>query len=194
MKPRPVSSEYISKAIELEQRLNRLEISKAKCDCEEGECDCKDCPKCGSKMNKMGCMKMGCGGKMEKAEPGFQAEKISDVNPSFHAESGGQTKSGYFTTNGRTIETEDAKPKRAKDKKDFDISALGGRMNPHAGTGAEREDSAGEGKPLKKGIKSEMRESGAPVICKCGATPSSGCKGPFPGVDIFACEAFEPLR
>ena len=194
MKPRPVDNGYLTKALEIEQRLEALEISKAKCDCKEGECDCKDCPKCGSKMNKMGCMKMGCGGKMAKAEPGFTAEKISNVNPSFHAESGGQTKSGYFTTNGKTIESEDAKPKRAKDNKKVDMGKLGGRMNPHAGTGVEREDSAGEGKPLKKGIKSEMRESGAPVICKCGATPLTGCKGPFPGVDIFACEAFEPLR
>ena len=143
MKPRAVENGYLVKALELEQRLNQLEISKAKCDCEEGECYCKDCPKCGSKMNKMGCMKMGCGGKMAKAEPGFQAEKISDVNPSFHAESGGQTKSGYFTTNGRTIESEDAKPKRAKDNKKVDMGKLGGRMNPHAGTGVEREDSAG---------------------------------------------------
>jgi len=143
MKPRPVDNGYLTKALELEQRLEALEISKAKCDCKEGECDCKDCPKCGSKMNKMGCMKMGCGGKMAKAEPGFTAEKISNVNPSFHAESGGQTKSGYFTTNGKTIESEDAKPKRAKDNKKVDMGKLGGRMNPHAGTGVEREDSAG---------------------------------------------------
>lgn len=108
----------------------------------EGE----DCPKCkGGKLNKMGqCMKMGCGGKMAKAEPGFKAEKITDVNPAFMSETGGQTKSGYFTTNGRTIETEDAKPKRAKDNKKVDLGKLGGRMNPHAGTGVEREDSAGE--------------------------------------------------
>ena len=98
----------------------------------EGE----DCPKCkGGKLNKMGqCMKMGCGGKMAKAEPGFKAEKITDVNPAFMSETGGQTKSGYFTTNGRTIETEDAKPKRAKDNKKVDLGKLGGRMNPHAGT------------------------------------------------------------
>jgi len=103
MKPRPVDNGYLTKALELEQRLDRL----------------------------------------EKTEPGFTAEKISDVNPSFHAESGGQTKSGYFTTNGKTIETEDAKPKRAKDDKKVDMGKLGGRMNPHAGTGVEREDSAG---------------------------------------------------
>jgi len=192
MKPRPVENEYLAKAIELEQRLDRLE--KAECDCEDGKCDCKDCPKCGSKMNKMGgCVKMDCGGKMEKAEPGFKPEKITDVNPSFHAESGGQTKSGYFTTNGRTIETEDA-PKKKKPKEATNLQQLGSRMNPHEGTGVEREDSAGEGKPLKKGIKAQMRESGMPVICKCGATPDSGCKGPFPGTDMFACPQFSPLQ
>ncbi len=104
MKPRPSEPPLLTKAREIEHRLNQL----------------------------------------EKAQPGFKAEKITDVNPAFMAESGGQTKSGYFTTNGHTIETEDAKPKRAKDNKKVDLGKLGGRMNPHAGTGVEREDSAGE--------------------------------------------------
>jgi len=197
MKPRPVSNEYISKAIELEQRLEALEISKAKCDCKEGECDCKDCPKCGSKMNKMGgCMKMGCGGKIEKAEPGFTAEKISNVNPSFHAESGGQTKSGYFTTNGKTIETEDA-PKNKKAKETTNMQQLGSRMNPHEGSGVEREDTAGDSKPLKKANrKTAMREEGGPMICGlCGGTERSGCQLPqHGGMDLFACPDFRPLR
>lgn len=196
MKPRAVSNEYISKAIELKQRLDALEISKAKCDCEEGECDCKDCPKCGSKMNKMGCMKMGCGGKMEKAEPGFKPEKITDVNPSFHAESGGQTKSGYFTTNGRTIETEDA-PKKKKAKETSDMQSLGSRMNPHEGGGVEREDSAGDSKPLKKANpKTTMREGAAPVICGlCGGTERTGCQLPqHGGMDLLACPTFQPLH
>jgi len=41
--------------------------------------------------------------------------------------------------------------------------------------------------------KAALRESGLPVICKCGATPDSGCKGPFPGTDIHACPQFKPL-
>jgi len=147
MKPRAVGNGYLAKAIEIEQRLDRLEKAKKNCpECKGKGDDCKcdeKCPSCGGKMNKMGgCMKMGCGGKMEKAEPGFKAEKITDVNPSFHAESGGQTKSGYFTTNGRTIETEDA-PKKKKPKEATNMQQLGSRMNPHEGTGVEREDSAG---------------------------------------------------
>ena len=88
---------------------------------------------------------MGCGGKMAKAQPGYQPEKITDVNPHFVAESGGQTKSGYFTTNGKTIITEDGKPKKKKADKKTDLARLGDRMNPHSGRGAEREDFAGEG-------------------------------------------------
>ena len=93
------------------------ELEKAGCMPSHKMVKGEDCPKCkGGKLNKIGqCMKMGCGGKMVRAEPGFKAEKITDVNPAFMSETGGQTKSGYFTTNGRTIETEDAKPKRAKD-------------------------------------------------------------------------------
>ena len=193
MKPRPVENGYLAKAIELEQRLDAIE--KAECDCEDGKCDCKNCPKCGSKLNKMGgCMKMGCGGKMEKAEPGFKPEKITDINPHFLAESGGQTRNAYYTTNGKTIEVEDT-PKKKKPKEATNMEQLGSRMNPHEGSGVEREDSAGEGKPLKKANpKAAMRESGVPMICECGATPETGCQGPFPGIDIHACQAFEPLR
>ena len=135
MKPRYDESPLLAKAVELEQRLDR--VIKAQ----------PDCPKCkDGKLNKQGsCMKMGCGGKMEKAQPGFEPEKITDVNPSFHAESGGQTKSGYFTTNGKTIETEVGKPKKKKADKKTDLARLGDRMNPHSGSGVEREDSAGEG-------------------------------------------------
>ena len=197
MKPRFDEAPVLVKALELERRLNDLAIHKAKCDCPEGKCDCKDCPSCGSKMNKMGCMKMGCGGKMAKAEdcpkcgskmnkmgcmkmgcggkmakaedcpkcgskmnkmgcmkmgcnekmakaqPGYKAEKISDVNPHMVTETGGQTRTAYYTTNGKTIESEDAK-KKPKKKDATSLESLGNRLNPHSGTGAEREDTAGE--------------------------------------------------
>ena len=230
MKPRPVENEYLAKAIELEQRLDRLQkadeehkkklvaclkkkggaasleecadacgVSKSECKGVINSMDNVQISRHGDvvltdglsdeQLEKMGCQKM-----VKKAEPGFKAEKITDINPAFYAESGGQTKSGYFTTNGRTIEAEDA-PKKKKPKEAVNTQRLGSRMNPHEGAGVGREDSAGEGKPLKKGIKAQMRESGAPMICGlCGATPETGCQGPFPGVDIHACEAFKPLR
>lgn len=200
MKPRPVENQYLAKAIELEQRLDAIEKAKKNCpECEGKGDDCKcdeKCPTCGDKMEKGGCMKMGCGGKMEKAEPGFKPEKITDINPSFHAESGGQTKSGYFTTNGRTIETEDA-PKKKKPKEATNMEQLASRMNPHEGGGVEREDSAGEAKPLKKANpKTAMREGGAPMICGlCGGTERTGCQLPqHGGMDLLACPTFQPLR
>ena len=267
MKPRPVENGYFAKAIELEQRLERLMkadeehkkklvaclkkkggaasleecadacgISKSECKGVINSMDNVQISRHGDvvltdglsdeELEKAGCVKMvkkadmatkdkycmknfgkkysECSekqkaqcdkvhGKMTKAEPGFKPEKITDINPAFYAESGGQTKSGYFTTNGRTIETEDA-PKKKKGKESSDMERLSSRMNPHDGGGAERLDSAGEAKPLKKSMKSRMRESGVPMICKCGATPVTGCLGPFPGTDIHACPAYEPLR
>ena len=192
MKPRPVENGYLAKAIELEQRLDAIE--KAKCDCGKAPCECKDCPKCGSKMNKMGgCMKMGCGGKMEKAEPGFKPEKITDVNPHFLAESGGQTRNAYYTTNGKTIEAEDA-PKKKKPKEATNMEQLGSRMNPHEGGGVEREDTAGDSKPLKKANpKAAMRESGMAQLCgACGGTDRTGCLL-HKGMDLHACPQFTPL-
>lgn len=184
MKPRYNEAPLLTKAIELEERLNALIKAKECPTCKNKDCVCKgkDCPSCGEKLDKAGMCKMGC--KMEKAEPGFKPEKITDINPSFHAESGGQTKSGYFTTNGRTIETEDAKPKRKKESKDVDVKNLGSKMNPHEGTGVEREDTAGESKPLFK----------AGICGLCGATENSGCLLPqHKGMSIQECPSFQPL-
>tara|TARA_R100001369_G_scaffold80348_1_gene110666 strand:- start:4 stop:468 length:465 start_codon:yes stop_codon:yes gene_type:complete len=151
MKPRFDPSPVINKAIEIEERIIQLEKASECKDCGKKPCNCKDCPECGGKMAKMGCMKMGCGGKMAKgvealANPKpLEREKINDVNPKLMTESGGQTRTAYYTSNGKTIETEDGNPKRAKDSKKVDLGKLGGRMNPHAGTGVEREDNSGSG-------------------------------------------------
>lgn len=144
-------------------------------------------------------------GKVSKAQPGYQPEKITDINPAFMAESGGQTKSGYFTTNGKTIETEDA-PKKKKGKDTTNIEQLSSRMNPHAGGGVDREDRMGESKKLEKASsKALMREMSeqqprsmtraVPTICRtCGATQSTGCRIPeLMGTDLHACPQFRPL-
>ena len=110
----------------------------------------KDCPDCkGGKLDKAGMCKMGC--KMEKAQPGFKtAEPIKDSSPHFVSETGGQTQNQHFTTNQRTLETEDApKPKNKKAKENVSMEGLGRKLNPHEGTGVEREDASGESKPLK---------------------------------------------
>lgn len=160
-------------------------------------------------MEKAGCMpshKNKKHGKVSKAQPGYLPEKITDINPAFMAESGGQTKSGYFTTNGKTIETEDA-PKKKKGKDTTNIEQLSSRMNPHAGGGVDREDRMGESKKLEKASsKAMMREMSeqqprgmsnfaVPTICRaCGATKSTGCKLPeLMGTDLHACPQFRPL-
>ena len=131
---------------------------------------------------------------ISKKDEEVPKEKITDIDPHFVAESGGQTKTGNYTTNGNTIEYEDG-PKRAKADKKVDLSKLGGRMNPHAGTGVEREDTAG-GEVKKANPKASLREDaqqGAPVACSaCGGTPRSGC-GLHDGMDVFACPQFSPL-
>jgi len=189
MKPRPVENGYLAKAIELEQRLDALE--KAKCDCGKAPCECKSCPKCGSKMNKMGCMKMGCGGKMEKAEPGFTPEKTSNTNPHFLAESGGQTRNAYFTTNGKTIEAEDV-PNKKTTKEAINMDKLSSRLNPHMGSGVEREDTAGGSSVKKANPRAAMREGGGTMCGTCGGTERTGCLL-HNGMDIHACESFQPL-
>ena len=272
MKPRPVENGYLAKAIELEQRLERLmksdeEHKKKLIAClkkKGGAASLEECAdacgisksECKSLINRMdnvqisrhadviltdglsddeldkaGCMpshkmvkadmatkdkyckknfgkkysecsekqKAQCDkaqGKMAKAEPGFKPEKITDINPAFYAESGGQTKSGYFTTNGRTIETEDA-PKKKKGKESSDMERLSSRMNPHDGGGVERLDSAGEAKPLKKANPmTAMREGGGMTICGlCGGTNRTGWQLPqHGGMDLLACPQFVPLQ
>lgn len=194
MKPRPVESETLTKAREMAVRLDMLE--KAKCDCGKEPCECKSCPKCGSgKLDKMGnCMKAGCASSMAKAEGEQMAEKITNVNPHFMTETGGQTRTAYYSTRDRPIETEDAKPKRKKADKKVDIEGLASRMNPHEGTGVDREDSEGGPAPIKKSR--DLRAAaaaGMPVVCECGATPETGCNK-HQGMDIFACPDFQQLR
>ena len=234
MKPRfeIVSSEVnemLVKAKKLEDRISLLEKAE-------------NCPKCkNGKLNKAGnCMKMGCGGKMakadmatkdkycmknfgkkysecsekqkaqcdkkhgkmEKAQPGFVPEKISDTDPRMVTETGGQTRTAPYTTNGKTIEVEDVKNPKAKkkDKSQVNVEALSDRLNPHSGTGADREDAAGEAKPLKLNKANpsaqhrEALESGVGGQCAtCGGSYGSGCRI-HAGMDINACPQYSPVQ
>ena len=113
------------------------------------------CPECGEEKNKMGCMKMGCGGKMdvEKSEAGSQPgfETSFDSNPSgvmFMAESGGQTRSAYYTTNQYLYGGEDVANKGATSES-ITMDKLSGQLNPHDGGGVDRQ--------VVDGILSKMR-------------------------------------
>ena len=116
----------------------------------------KDCPTCGEKMNKGACMKMGCGGKMnvEKSEmgtqPGFATSFNSDPGGvMFMAESGGQTRSAYYTTNQYLYGGEDVTNKGATSES-VSMDKLSGQLNPHDGGGADRQ--------VVDGILSKMRD------------------------------------
>jgi hypothetical protein len=90
------------------------EKEKAQCDKVHGKVEKGEkCPECGSRMEKGDCVasmnKMGgCGAKMQKsaeagAQPGFTTSFDSNPgNVMFLAESGGQTRSAYYTTNIHT--------------------------------------------------------------------------------------------
>tara|TARA_A100001391_G_scaffold118630_2_gene80488 strand:- start:7675 stop:8505 length:831 start_codon:yes stop_codon:yes gene_type:complete len=116
----------------------------------------KKCPECGEAMNKMGCMKMGCGGKMdvEKSEAGAQPGFTTsyDSNPGgvmFMAESGGQTRSAYYTTNQYLYGGDDVANKGSRSES-VSFDKLSGQLNPHDGNGVDRQ--------VVDGILSKMRD------------------------------------
>ena len=130
---------------------------KAQCDKVHGKVEKGNemCPECGKEKNKMGCMKMGCGGKMdvEKSEAGTQPgfETSFDSNPGgvmFMAESGGQTRSAYYTTNQYLYGGEDVANKGATSES-ITMDKLSGQLNPHDGGGVDRQ--------VVDGILSKMR-------------------------------------
>ena len=126
-----VSDEAVAMFQKAQQLLERADsLEKAKCDCPEGKCDCKDCPTCGSKMNKMGCMKAGCG-TMAKAQPDFSTSfNTEPQDVTFVAESGGQTRNAYYTTNNYTLDVEDVANKGATSQS-YNMDALSARVNTH---------------------------------------------------------------
>ena len=132
----------------------------------------KKCPECGEDMNKGACMKMGRGGKMgdpnpsdderafrdrerdfQKSEAGSQPGFATSFNSDpggvmFMAESGGQTRSAYYTTNQYLYGGEDVANKGATSES-ITMDKLSGQLNPHDGGGVDRQ--------VVDGILSKMR-------------------------------------
>ena len=159
------------------------EKKKAK-DCPECEgkgddCKCDEkCPECGNAMNKMGCKMGGCGMKMEKsfeegAQPGFSTS--FDSNPQgvmFVAESGGQTRNAYYTTNQYPYNGEDVANKGSTSES-FNMESISGKMNPHDGDGVDR--------MVVEGHLSKAREMIQKAFCdKCGGNQHTGCRAGIP--------------
>ena len=125
MRPRyseisPEVEELMLKALRLNERIEKA----------------KKCPECG--MAKMAC-KMGCGkmGYMEKSVPDYSGQKEgSTVGPSqFVTETGGQTRTAQYWTNGSTIEVEDMSNKGAS-QESVNLDSL--KLNTHAKVGVDR--------------------------------------------------------
>lgn len=141
-----------------------------KCKGKGDDCKCDDsCPNCGA--NKMECNKMGgCGGgKMQKAEPGYATTFNSDPQGvMFMAESGGQTRNAYYSTNQYQYTGKDVANKGATSES-FNMESLSGKMNPHEGGGADRQ--------VVEGHLSKARDMLAKARCvKCGADQHTGCR------------------
>ena len=129
---------------------------KAQCDKVHGKVEKGNemCPECGKEKNKMGCMKMGCKMDVEKSEAGAQPgfETSYDSNPSgvmFMAESGGQTRSAYYTTNQYLYGGEDVANKGSTSES-VSFDKMSGQLNPHDGNGVDRQ--------VVDGILSKMRD------------------------------------
>jgi len=128
---------------------------KAQCDKVHGKVEKGNemCPECGKEKNKMGCMKMGCKMDVEKSEAGVQPgfETSYDSNPGgvmFMAESGGQTRSAYYTTNQYLYGGDDVANKGSTSES-VSFDKLSGQLNPHDGNGVDRQ--------VVDGILSKMR-------------------------------------
>ena len=118
-----------------------IKLEKGKCKCKKGEScrDCEKCPECGAKMEKGACMKMGCGAKMQKAEPGFSTTfGFEPQNIMFASESGGQTRHAYYSTNQYVINSQDVTNKGGQSSS-INFDGLSAQLNPHDGGGVDRQ-------------------------------------------------------
>mgnify|MGYP001164849429 FL=1 len=115
-----VSDEAVAmfqKAQQLLERADTLEKAKV-------------CPECGETANKAACVKAGCG-TMAKAQPDFSTSfNTEPQNVTFVAESGGQTRNAYYTTNNYTLDVEDVANKGATSQS-YNMDALSARVNTH---------------------------------------------------------------
>lgn len=138
-----VSDEAIAvfqKAQQLLERADKFEKARKCPHCDgdgpKSECICgkmekaDKCPKCGETMAKAGCMKAGCG-TMAKAQPDFSTSfNTEPQDVTFVAESGGQTRNAYYTTNNYTLDVEDVANKGATSQS-YNMDALSARVNTH---------------------------------------------------------------
>lgn len=165
---------------------DKAEETCDKCKGKGSDCKCDDeCPECGNAMNKMGCKMGSCGMKMEKSfeegsQPGFTT--TFDSKPAgvmFMAESGGQTRNAYYTTNQYPYTAEDVANKGATSSS-FNMESLGSQMNPHDGGSVPRQVEEGNLSKAKEALDNAnfMAEAITKAVCHaCGGNQYTGCQG-----------------
>lgn len=145
----------------------------------------EECPDCGKTVSKMGCKMGNCGMKMEKSfeegsQPGFTT--TFDSKPAgvmFMAESGGQTRNAYYTTNQYPYTAEDVTNKGSTSSA-FNMESLGSQMNPHDGGSVPRQVEEGNLSKAKEALDNAnfMAEAITKAVCHaCGGNQYTGCQG-----------------
>tara|TARA_R100001440_G_scaffold39647_2_gene59142 strand:- start:1440 stop:2240 length:801 start_codon:yes stop_codon:yes gene_type:complete len=124
------------------EKMNKMGCTKMGCKMNRME-KAEKCPSCGSKMEKGGCMKMGCMKMKKSAEAGSQPGFTTSFDSSpggvmFLAESGGQTRSAYYTTNQYPYNAEDVANKGAMSES-VSFDGLAPKLNPHDAGGVDRQ-------------------------------------------------------
>ena len=137
----------------------------------------KKCPTCGNAM-KAGCKPSH---KMRKgfdagSQPGFTTSY--DSNPMgvmFLAESGGQTRNAYYTTNQYPYNAEDVANKGSTSES-FNMESISGQMNPHDGGGVDRQVENGVLSKAQAAL-AKAKEDVLKAVCRqCGGNQFTGCK------------------
>ena len=132
---RPRYSEVDNDAIDLLNKAQKL-LERTESIVKEDKC-----PSCGGKMMKgggmlkNGTMKMGCGmkkyGEMKKASPNFITTFSTEPQDvTFVAESGGQTRNAYYTSNQHLLDSEDVANKGATSYA-YNLDTLSPTVNTH---------------------------------------------------------------
>lgn len=135
-------------------------------------------------LEKAGCMpshKKEKKGKVKKgfdagSQPGFTTSY--DSNPMgvmFLAESGGQTRNAYYTTNQYPYNAQDVANKGSTSES-FNMESISGQMNPHDGGGVDRQVENGVLSKAQAAL-AKAKEDVLKAVCRqCGGNQFSGCK------------------
>ena len=162
------------------------EEEKAQCDKVHGKVEKGEkCPECGCEMEKAGsCMKMNCpSAKMQKsveagAQPGYTTSFDSKpAGVQFMAESGGQTRNAYYTTNQYPYNGEDVANKGSTSES-VNFENLGQQMNPHHDS-VPRQVENGTLSKAEEAL-AKAKDDLAKALCEqCGGNQFTGCRFGF---------------